>query len=107
MESIEFNTGREYTPEGQKIVAYKIGTVVKEFDGETYEKYLVYFCDKSRHISELVEVLEFDQRSIMRRYDVCKYYSVYDDNKNTYGSIDDINKINYTLDEKHLYNRSL
>jgi len=68
--SIEFNTGRQYTPEGQLIEAW-----VVFIDNSLPESPLlgVYFNDTSRMISGYVKVRELTERAVMDAYDNGRY----------------------------------
>ena len=73
---IEFNTGREYTKEGQRITAEIIDTKTCSIleDGTTH---LVRMIDHSRGLDYLYEMSELTEHNIMRAYDggSCLSYS--------------------------------
>jgi len=68
--SIKFNTGRQYTPEGQTVEAW-----VVHVDNSIPEQPLlgVYFNDTSRMISGYVKVRELTERAVMDAYDHGRY----------------------------------
>ena len=68
MKRIEFNTGREYTKEGQRITAEIIDTkTCSIFEDET--THLVRMIDHSRGLDYLYEMPELTQHNVMRAYD--------------------------------------
>lgn len=71
--TLEFNTGRPYTEEGQRITATLLETTEDAF-GPLYR---VRFVDHSRHIPGIVKVRSFTQNAIMREYDACRYEGDY------------------------------
>lgn len=76
MQRIEFNTGREYTKEGQRITAEIIDTkTCSIFEDET--THLVRMIDHSRGLDYLYEMSELTEHNVMRAYDggSCLSYS--------------------------------
>jgi hypothetical protein len=71
MKTMDFNTGREYTTEGQKITASVIREDKDEFLGTIYQ---VRFVDHSRGIDGYVTVWDWSQDAIMNEYDNNRYY---------------------------------
>lgn len=67
MDKIEFNTGRQYAPEGQIIEA----TVVERTTCPILqcEELVVEFDDKTRHIRGRITCWAFTQEAIMACYD--------------------------------------
>lgn len=80
MKAIKFNTGRQYTPEGQIIVAYQVGEAVhdEEFDMTFLT---VRFIDLSRGVSGEIGVTELTERAVMHFYDLTRYKNVYISNE--------------------------
>lgn len=76
-ETIEFNTGRSYTPEGQIIEA----TIFGEYESldftkkERPEQYVIFY-DRSRMIKGKLPYCPLDQKVIMDRYDKGYYESI-------------------------------
>ncbi|AVX93354.1 hypothetical protein [Pseudomonas psychrophila] len=70
LNSIEFNTGRQYSPEGQHVEAW-----VLAIDHSIPELPLkvVYFKDRSRMIDGLVRVRSLTEREVMEEYDHGRY----------------------------------
>lgn len=64
---IEFNTGRQYTAEGQRITAEIIDTRMCNIIDEI--THLVRMVDHSRGIEYLYELPELTQRLLMTEYD--------------------------------------
>lgn len=74
MQAILFNTGREYTPDGQVIVAW----VVHESADEFGPIYTVRFQDTSRRVGGEIKGLgAFTQEAVMARYDLTQYNSTW------------------------------
>lgn len=70
--SIKFNTGRNYTPEGQVILAW-----VVEGTTDQYGSFTVRFIDHTRMITGQMDfMLQFDQDAVMRAYDKGLYDDV-------------------------------
>lgn len=70
--TIEFNTGRQYGPDGQVITA----TVIKEFIDTGWDDevmLLVKFTDHTRHITQHVILNELSERELMSAYDHALY----------------------------------
>ena len=67
-QEITFNTGRQYTAEGQQINA----TVLEVMEDGRYR---VRFDDISRMITGVVEVTQFSEAAIMTEYDAMRYTS--------------------------------
>lgn len=73
MKAIKFNTGRQYTPEGQVIVAWVHSKTEDEFG----DSYVIRFFDVSRGITgEISWSPDFNQVAVMRAYDVGSYKCV-------------------------------
>lgn len=73
MKAIKFNTGRQYTPEGQVIVAW----VHNEQTDEWGTSYCVRFFDKTRNITgEISFCHAFTENAIMAGYDAGNYKCV-------------------------------
>lgn len=70
LNSIEFNTGRQYTPEGQLVEAW-----VLALDQSIPELPLkvVYFKDRSRMIDGVVRVRSLTEKEVMEEYDHGRY----------------------------------
>jgi len=70
LNSIEFNTGRKYTPEGQHLEAWVVA-----IDQSIPELPLnvVYFKDHSRMIDGLVRVRSLTEKEVMEEYDNGRY----------------------------------
>ena len=70
LNSIEFNTGRQYTPEGQLVEAW-----VLALDRSIPELPLkvVYFKDRSRMIDGVVRVRSLTEKEVMEEYDHGRY----------------------------------
>lgn len=76
MKAIRFNTNRQYTPEGQIVVAYTVGEPDKDEEfGMTF--HTVRFLDLSRMVSGEVVVTELSERSVMNQYDAGHYKNLY------------------------------
>jgi len=69
-DSLEFNTGRQYTNEGQ-IIKVKVVRVQPFLDW--MDEYLIIFNDISRGICGIGTVWEFKQSDIMKLYDGGKF----------------------------------
>ena len=67
-QEITFNTGRQYTADGQQIKA----TVLEVMENGRYR---VRFDDISRMITGVVEVTQFSEAAIMTEYDAMRYTS--------------------------------
>ncbi len=67
-QEITFNTGRQYTADGQQIKA----TVLEVMEDGRYR---VRFDDISRMITGVVEVTQFSEAAIMTEYDAMRYTS--------------------------------
>lgn len=67
-QEITFNTGRQYTADGQQIKA----TVLEVMENGRYR---VRFDDISRMITSVVEVTQFSEAAIMTEYDAMRYTS--------------------------------
>lgn len=67
---IEFNTGRQYTPEGQKIEAW---IVAVDSSTPDFPIHLVYFKDTSRMIDGYVRVCRLTEQEVMTEYDNGRY----------------------------------
>lgn len=77
MERIEFNTGRQYTAQGQIVVALLLKTEVDEiFPGCDLTTCTVEFHDKSRHVAGTIQVNAFTEQEIMGAYDRGAYNSI-------------------------------
>lgn len=76
MKAIKFNTGRQYTAEGQIIVAYQVGEAEKDPDFET-EWTTVRFLDLSRMVSGEMLTMGLHQSDVMALYDAGHYRNVY------------------------------
>jgi|LNAP01.1.fsa_nt_gb hypothetical protein len=70
LNSIEFNTGRQYTSEGQIVEAWVVG--IDQSIPEWPVK-VVYFKDRSRMIDGLVRVRSLTEREVMEEYDHGRY----------------------------------
>lgn len=76
MKAIKFNTGRQYTPEGQVVVAYQVGE--PDIDEEFGMTFLtVRFIDLSRMVSGEITITELTERAVMHFYDMTSYKNVY------------------------------
>ena len=64
---IEFNTGRNYTAEGQRITAEIIDTKTCDLFGDL--THLVKMIDHSRGLNYLYELPELTSHEVMRAYD--------------------------------------
>ena len=69
MDKIEFNTGRMYSDQGQRIVA----EVIDKEDCEVLPMLIVKFTDLDRMIEGVVEVFSLTQEEIMHQYDTNQY----------------------------------
>ena len=67
MQRIDFNTGRNYTAEGQQITAEVIAQKHCEIMEETW--FLVLMTDHSRGLDYLYEMPQLTRRNVMNRYD--------------------------------------
>lgn len=78
MKAIKFNTGRQYTPQGQLVVAYQVGEPEK---GDIFgcEWLTVRFIDVSRMVSGEIAVLGLTENHVMAAYDGGHYESVWID----------------------------
>lgn len=76
MKAIKFNTGRQYTPEGQVVVAYQVGEPEK---GDIFgcDWLTVRFIDLSRMVSGEIVVLGLTEKDVMTSYDGGHYRSVF------------------------------
>lgn len=76
MKAIKFNTGRQYTAEGQTIVAYQVGEPAKdEISG--LDILTVRFLDLSRMVSGEITVTELTEKAVMEIYDLSIYRNVW------------------------------
>lgn len=64
--AIKFNTGRQYAPEGQIVVAYQLGDPFEDM-GFTWHN--VRFVDLTRGVSGEFTVTELSERTVMHHYD--------------------------------------
>ena len=64
---IEFNTGRQYTKDGQRITAEIIDTKTCDIFGDL--THLVRMIDHSRGLDYLYELPELTSHEVMRAYD--------------------------------------
>jgi len=69
MNKIEFNTGRMYSDQGQRIVA----EVIDKEDCEVLPMLIVKFIDLDRMIEGVVEFFSLTQEEIMLQYDTNQY----------------------------------
>ena len=67
MPVIGFNTGRKYSPNGQRIIAIQFRTVFDDFWEIEYAD--IIFNDLDRGICGKISTSSFEERSIMRSYD--------------------------------------
>jgi hypothetical protein len=72
--AISFNTGRQYTAEGQKIEAKLVDVEVCTLFG--VDLYVVDFNDTSRQINGRVKIEQFNQAAVMAAYDAGNYKSI-------------------------------
>ena len=72
--AISFNTGRQYTAEGQKIEAKLVDVEVCTLFG--VDLYVVDFHDTSRHIAGRVKIEQLNQAAVMAAYDAGNYQSI-------------------------------
>lgn len=73
-QAIKFNTGRQYTAEGQIITAW----VHSEKRDEFGVSYTVRFFDESRHVmGEISNLIALDKTMVMVAYDAGNYQSVW------------------------------
>lgn len=76
MKAIKFNTGRQYTPEGQVIVAYQVDEPGKA-PGSDFDWITVRFIDTSRMVSGEVFIPSLTERDVMASYDGGYYKNVW------------------------------
>ena len=70
-DKIEFNTGRMYSDQGQRIIA----EVIAKEDCNILPLLTVKFTDLDRMIEGVVEVFELTKEEIMHQYDSNQYTS--------------------------------
>ncbi|WP_223508851.1 MULTISPECIES: hypothetical protein [unclassified Pseudomonas] len=70
LNSIEFNTGRQYTAEGQIVEAW---VVAIDQSIPEWPVNVVYFKDRSRMIDGLVRVRSLAEKDVMEAYDHGRY----------------------------------
>ena len=68
---IGFNTGRHYSPEGQRIIAVQMGVVSDDIFKREYAD--IQFEDIDRNIGGILSCCLFTQDDIMRAYDQGEY----------------------------------
>jgi len=72
-QAMRFNTGRQYTPEGQDIVVW----VTNKTTDEWGDVHACNFADLSRGIYGTTTLLSFTEREFMDAYDKNQYLSRY------------------------------
>lgn len=77
MKAIKFNTGRQYTAEGQVIVAYQVGEPEQDEDFPDTKWYTVRFLDLSRMVSGEMTTMGLRQSEVMGLYDLGHYRGVF------------------------------
>lgn len=77
MKAIKFNTGRQYTAEGQIIVAYQVGEPEQDEDFPETKWYIVRFLDLSRMVSGEMITMGLHQSDVMALYDAGHYRQVF------------------------------
>ncbi|QWS69930.1 hypothetical protein [Vibrio phage vB_VpS_PG28] len=75
-QTLNFNTGRHYSPEGQVIECVIIEFLPDEDGFDLFDEYRVQFHDKSRDIKGVVTVSELTQTAIMQEYDANNYEQI-------------------------------
>lgn len=76
MKAIKFNTGRQYTAEGQVIVAWTVGEPEKDPDFDC-EWVTVRFADLSRMVEGEIVVMGLTEKNVMSRYDATDYKNIW------------------------------
>ena len=74
--TIEFNTGRYYAPEGQRIIATEFGNYDDIFNPEGKDDQYVIFEDLTRHVKGKIFWCELNEYRIMENYDKGNYEQV-------------------------------
>lgn len=80
MKAIKFNTGRQYTAEGQVIVAYQVDQPEKA-PGSDFDWITVRFIDISRMVSGEIVIPSLTEKDVMNSYDGGHYRNVWIDDQ--------------------------
>tara|TARA_B100000519_G_C13818140_1_gene239024 strand:- start:93 stop:368 length:276 start_codon:yes stop_codon:yes gene_type:complete len=66
--TLQFNTGRKYSDQGQRIFAKIVG------HHDDLDMHIVAMVDRDRHLAEYVLVVDFTREAIMAEYDRSCYF---------------------------------